>query len=134
MDLEETDARNDCAGEGQQQCNGPNNHTIPLALAAMLLCNTQEQQPHLSTVAQACPATVGETSAWLLWGTTNKNIESTGSGSWWKQFVSELVQSSRSSISADHDRAQWGRDRRRAISGHHKTVLELKDKNYYYNS
>jgi hypothetical protein len=28
MDLEETVARNDCAGEGQQQCNRPTNRSV----------------------------------------------------------------------------------------------------------
>jgi hypothetical protein len=59
-DLEETEARNDCAGEDQQQFNRP----------------------------------------------TDK--------------------SSRNSILADHDRAQWGRVRRRKNSGHHKNCIKTR--------
>jgi hypothetical protein len=57
---------------------------------------------------------------------------SVGSGSYCKQFVSERhVQSSRNGISADHDRAQWIRVRRRRNSDHHKNGIkthEAKDK------
>jgi hypothetical protein len=47
-------------------------YTAPgLSFVAALHSNTKQQrQPHLSPDEQACPATVGEISAQLLWGTT----------------------------------------------------------------
>jgi hypothetical protein len=69
-------------------------HTIPgLSFVAALSSNTQQQQqpqrPQPTSVAQACPATVGETSAHPLKAQPTSTNKSVSSGSQCKQFVSE---------------------------------------------
>jgi hypothetical protein len=51
-------------------------HTSPEPFATVLCSNTQQQQPQMSSVAQAFPAIMGEMSAPLPWGTTNNYTKS----------------------------------------------------------